>query len=48
MATPLFSLPLDLDWCPLCDGLTTQTECDECGESHCNICLSAYGCEGCE
>lgn len=44
----LSNMILDLDWCPLCDGLTQQAECPDCGESHCGLCLNAYDCEGCE
>lgn len=35
----------DFELCELCDNHTSSVECVECGESHCEICLSAYGCE---
>ena len=38
----------DLYNCPLCDGVNEAATCPECEETHCSICLEAYGCDGCE
>ena len=35
---------LDLCKCHICDAWTPVSECRECGETHCSICLDAYGC----
>lgn len=44
------ALILDTDFyrCPLCDGVTPASSCDECEGIHCQYCYDAYGCYGCE